>query len=79
MHSCFACYTLHAPLPDGFTADNAFLDQLSPQLLLAPMYHANEQIKEEVYVYGSFLQSKMFADGENCLECHDSHILKLKV
>jgi predicted CXXCH cytochrome family protein len=79
MDSCFACHALRAPLTDGFTADNAFLDQFSPQLLLTPMYHADGQIKEEVYVYGSFLQSKMFANGVNCLDCHDSHTLKLKI
>jgi predicted CXXCH cytochrome family protein len=79
MDSCFACHALRAPLTDGFSADNVFLDQFSPQLLLAPMYHADGQIKDEVYVYGSFLQSKMFASGVNCLDCHDSHTMKLKV
>jgi predicted CXXCH cytochrome family protein len=79
MDTCFACHSLRSPLIDGFSADNAFLDQFSPQLLLAPMYHADGQIKEEVYVYGSFLQSKMFAAGVNCLDCHDQHSMKIKV
>ncbi|WP_416305136.1 cytochrome c3 family protein [Neptunicella sp. SCSIO 80796] len=79
MDSCFACHSLRSPLTDGFSADNAFLDQFSPQLLLAPMYHADGQIKEEVYVYGSFLQSKMFAAGVNCLDCHDQHSMKIKI
>ncbi|GAC16895.1 multiheme c-type cytochrome [Aliiglaciecola lipolytica] len=79
MDSCFACHSLRSPLTDGFSADNAFLDQFSPQLLLAPMYHADGQIKEEVYVYGSFLQSKMFAAGVNCLDCHDQHTMKIKI
>lgn len=79
MDTCFACHSLRSPLTDGFSADNAFLDQFSPQLLLAPMYHADGQIKEEVYVYGSFLQSKMFAAGVNCLDCHDQHSMKLKI
>ncbi|WP_438862454.1 multiheme c-type cytochrome [Neptunicella sp.] len=79
MDSCFACHSLRSPLTDGFSADNAFLDQFSPQLLLAPMYHADGQIKEEVYVYGSFLQSKMYAAGVNCLDCHDKHSMKIKI
>lgn len=79
MQGCFSCHSLRAPLTDGFKANKAFLDQFSPQLLSAPMYHADGQIKEEVYVYGSFLQSKMYAAGVNCLDCHDKHSMKLKI
>ncbi|MGW8161953.1 MAG: tetratricopeptide repeat protein, partial [Desulfobulbales bacterium] len=35
------------------------------------------QILEEVYVYGSFSQSKMYRHGVRCSDCHDSHSLKL--
>ncbi len=45
----------------------------------APNYYADGQIKEEVYVYGSFLQSKMYTAGVNCLDCHDKHSMKLKI
>jgi len=79
MDGCFACHALRAPLTDGLEANKAFLDQFTPQLPAAPNYHADGQIKEEVYVYGSFLQSKMFAKGVNCLDCHDKHTMKLKV
>jgi predicted CXXCH cytochrome family protein len=79
MDNCFACHSLRSPLTDGFKANKAFLDQFSPQLLQAPIYHPDGQIKEEVYVYGSFLQSKMYAAGVNCLDCHDKHTMKVKV
>ena len=79
MDTCFACHSLRAPLNDGIDPKKRFLDQFTPQLLLSPNYHADGQIKEEVYVYGSFLQSKMFAAGVNCLDCHDKHTMKLKV
>ena len=79
MDGCFACHALRAPLTDGIEPNKAFLDQFTPQLPSAPNYHADGQIKEEVYVYGSFLQSKMFAKGVNCLDCHDKHTMKLKV
>jgi predicted CXXCH cytochrome family protein len=79
MDTCFACHSLRSPLTDGFKQGTKFLDQFSPQLLQAPMYHADGQIKEEVYVYGSFLQSKMYAAGVNCLDCHDKHTMKLKI
>jgi hypothetical protein len=46
--------------------------------LAPPNYHADGQIKEDVYVYGSFLQSKMYKAGVNCLDCHDKHTMKSK-
>ena len=78
METCFACHSLRTPLTDGIKPDTAFLNQFSPSFLSPPLYHADGQIKEEVYVYGSFLQSKMFAAGVNCLDCHDPHSMKIK-
>jgi hypothetical protein len=34
------------------------------------------QILDEVYVYGSFMQSKMFARGVRCSDCHDVHSIR---
>lgn len=79
MQTCYACHSLRAPLSDGFSAQGAFLDQFSPSLVAPPLYHADGQIKEEVFVYGSFLQSKMYAKGVNCLDCHDPHTMKVKI
>lgn len=79
MDTCFACHALRAPLTDGFAANTKFLDNFSPQLIVPPLYHADGQIQEEVYVYGSFLQSKMYQKGVNCLDCHDPHTMKLKI
>ena len=36
-------------------------------------------MQDEVYNYGSFKQSKMFAAGVTCSDCHDPHSDKLKV
>ncbi len=55
MDGCFACHALRAPLTDGIKPKVSFLDQFTPQLLASPNYYADGQIKEEVYVYGSFL------------------------
>jgi predicted CXXCH cytochrome family protein len=79
MDNCFACHSLRAPLTDGFKANIPFLDQFTPNFTASPNYYADGQIKEEVYVYGSFLQSKMFKQGVNCLDCHDKHTMKLKI
>ncbi len=79
MDICFACHSLRSPLTDGIKPDVHYLDQFTPQVLMPPLYHADGQISEEVYVYGSFLQSKMYASGVNCTDCHDQHSMKLKV
>jgi len=36
-------------------------------------------MKDEVYNWGSFLQSKMYAAGVTCSDCHEPHGLKVKV
>jgi predicted CXXCH cytochrome family protein len=46
-------------------------------VLTEALYHADGQILEEVYVYGSFLQSKMYRNDVRCSDCHDAHSLKL--
>jgi len=79
MDTCFACHSLRSPLTDGFSSDRAYLDQFKPNQQQTPGYYPVSQIREEVYVYGSFLQSRMFANGVNCLDCHNPHSLKLNV
>ncbi|WND03839.1 tetratricopeptide repeat protein [Temperatibacter marinus] len=78
MEVCSACHSLRSPLRDGIDPSKKFMDQFSPTLLDDPLYFADGQIKEEVYVWGSFLQSKMYQKGVSCFDCHDSHSLKLK-
>jgi Flp pilus assembly protein TadD len=41
-------------------------------------YHADGQMLDEVYNYGSFKQSKMFAAGVTCSDCHEPHSGKLR-
>lgn len=78
MEICVACHSLRAPLTDGIDPTKKFLNQFTPTLLDDPLYFPDGQIKEEVYVWGSFLQSKMFQAGVSCFDCHDSHSLALK-
>lgn len=79
MDVCFNCHSLRSPVTDGFSSDSAFFDTFSPALIDNTMYYPDGQIKEEVYVYGSFLQSKMYQAGVFCQDCHDSHSMSLKV
>jgi Flp pilus assembly protein TadD len=36
-------------------------------------------MRDEVYNHGSFLQSRMYAAGVTCADCHDAHDQKVKV
>jgi predicted CXXCH cytochrome family protein len=42
------------------------------------LYQADGQMLDEVYNYGSFKQSRMYAAGVTCSDCHDPHSAKLK-
>lgn len=76
---CAACHSRRAPLSKGFDPKDKFLDAFSPSPILIPEYFADGQIREEDYVWGSFLQSKMHSKGVICSDCHDPHSLELKV
>ena len=55
-----------------------FYDAFRPALLETPLYHPDGQQREEVFEFGSFLQSKMHSAGVNCSDCHDPHSGKLR-
>lgn len=74
---CAPCHSRRAELGDYDHTGAELLDHMLPSLLEEGLYHADGQILDEVYVYGSFLQSKMYARGVTCRDCHDSHSLKL--
>ena len=78
MDTCFACHSLRTPLTDGFHSKTPFLDQFKPESVIPPFYQADGQIEGEVYVYGSFLQSKMYEAGVQCQDCHDPHTAAVK-
>ncbi len=75
---CARCHSLREKLVDYFDHGKQFMDHFNPNLPHPDMYFADGQIKGEVYVYGSFLQSKMFQQGIKCSDCHDPHSLELK-
>ncbi len=74
---CAPCHSRRAALGDYTHAEPDFLDSMLPSLLAENMYFADGQILEEVYVYGSFTQSKMYHRDVRCNDCHDVHSIKL--
>jgi tetratricopeptide (TPR) repeat protein len=70
---CAPCHARRAILGDYTHAEPDLLDSLLPSLLTPDLYFADGQILEEVYVYGSFTQSKMYSRNVRCSDCHDVH------
>jgi predicted CXXCH cytochrome family protein len=62
----------------GYEGGKPFFDHFANELLLGHLYHADGQIMEEVYEYGSFTQSKMYQKGIRCTDCHDAHSTRIK-
>jgi predicted CXXCH cytochrome family protein len=76
---CAACHARREAFSDKSPlAGTSFHDAYQLALLRPGLYHADGSILEEVYVYGSFLQSKMYARGVRCSDCHDPHSARLK-
>lgn len=76
--ACARCHARRSALHEDFGYAKDFLDEYAPQLLSEGVYHADGQIQDEVYEYGSFLQSKMYHNGIKCSDCHDPHGLKTR-
>ena len=74
---CAPCHSRRAELGDYDHRGGELLDSFVPSVLVEGSYFADGQILDEVYVYGSFLQSKMFRAGVRCSDCHDAHTLQL--
>jgi len=74
---CAPCHARRAILNDYTHAEPDLLDSLLPSLLTPELYFPDGQILDEVYVYGSFTQSKMYDRDVRCSDCHDVHSVKL--
>ncbi len=75
---CAPCHSRRTELGDFKHSGLELLDSLVPSLLDEGLYYADGQILDEVYVYGSFVQSKMYRNDVRCADCHDVHSLKLR-
>jgi tetratricopeptide (TPR) repeat protein len=74
---CAQCHARRSQIAEGYAPGKPFLDYYRPALLEPPLYYADGQQRGEVYKWGSFLQSKMYAKGVTCSDCHDPHSGKL--
>jgi predicted CXXCH cytochrome family protein len=74
IQQCAGCHSRREAYADGNPLPGTpFHDAYRLSTLRPGLYHADGQILDEVYVYGSFLQSKMYAKGVACTDCHNPH------
>jgi len=79
VEACAPCHSRRSELTASYVPGQPRLDHFLPSLLTQPLYHADGQQLDEVYVDGSFRQSKMYQKGVGCLNCHDAHSGKTKL
>ncbi len=76
---CAPCHSRRLTLLQEPMTSFTLLNYYLPEIVRTPLYHADGQINEEVYEYGSYLQSKMYMHGVKCTDCHDPHAGTLKM
>lgn len=75
--SCAACHSRRQQMSPDDSPGESFYQHFLPSLLEDNLYHPDGQIDDEVYVYGSFIQSKMYHHGVSCIDCHNPHSYEL--
>ena len=74
---CARCHSRRTALQDYKHDTVDLLNHMIPELIREPLYFPDGQIRDEVYVFGSFTQSRMYMEEVKCNDCHDVHSGKL--
>jgi len=77
LNVCAPCHSRRSQLAEQPPGHELF-DAHRPAPLRGGLYHPDGQILDEVYVWGSFLQSRMYQAGVTCSDCHEPHSLKTR-
>lgn len=75
---CAQCHSRRAQIAEGYRPGQPFLDHYLPSLLTPTLYHVDGQQQDEVFIWGSWMQSRMHAAGVTCSDCHDPHTQQLR-
>ena len=70
---CAPCHSRRRPVVAAPQTGAPLLDGYDPQLLSQALYQADGQLSDEVFEWGSFMQSLMHQAGVTCSDCHDVH------
>jgi len=78
LETCGRCHSRRAQIWPDYVHGQPLEQSYRVALLEEDLYQADGQILDEVYEYGSFLQSRMHAAGVTCSSCHDAHSGQLR-
>lgn len=75
--ACGRCHSRRSMISSDYVYGKPLLDTHLPALLDEGLYFPDGQVQDEVFVYGSFLQSRMYQAGVSCSDCHEPHTAAL--
>ena len=78
VETCGLCHARRGQISEDWVPGHPLSDTHIVALMTQGIYQPDGQMQDEVYNYGSFKQSRMFAKGVTCSDCHDPHGAKLK-
>ena len=78
VETCGLCHARRGELSEDWVPGRWLSDTHAVSPLARGLYSADGQMLDEVYNYGSFKQSRMFAAGVTCGDCHEPHGAKLR-
>ena len=76
--TCARCHSRRGRIWDEIKPGEPLHQGFRLALLEPDLYFPDGQIKDEVFVFGSFIQSRMYHQGVVCGDCHDAHSLRLQ-
>ena len=79
VETCGLCHARRAQFSEDWIPGLPLSDTHVVSPIARGLYHADGQMLDEVYNYGSFKQSRMFAAGVTCSDCHEPHAARLRV
>jgi len=78
IETCAPCHSQRARIAEEPRGGDAFLDGYTPALLDRSLYHDDGQLAGEAYEWGSFVQTRKYAAGVRCSDCHEPHSGQLR-
>jgi predicted CXXCH cytochrome family protein len=78
VETCGRCHARRGEFSEDWIPGRPLSDTHAVAPLSRGLYQADGQMRDEVYNYGSFKQSRMFAAGVTCSDCHEPHSAKLR-
>ena len=78
IQTCAPCHMRRTVVAADYRPGRSLYDHYLPATLDTTLYFPDGQQREEVYEWGSFLQSRMYHAGVTCSDCHDPHSGRLR-